>query len=349
MNPKWLIIAVLPLFVAGCFSAGERFGEAFGNGGRAARQKAAALDVVTFPIQAPVVVPVFIVAESDKAAADRKAKADAAEYKRLMPQLESDPTIALKERWDTNKDMHVRVFIDSFSNPKVKYTDALLEEIHQTCPSVSDYVFRSGSCSKEFLTEHFDEEFERSTNSANQNGLANIVSNPNTPFELVYKATTVRGPAGGAAYQALDKRASETKDFLMPMLENDPKTALAERWDRKSIQHRNVFIESFSNPRVKYTDDLLEEIRQTCPEVRDYVFSCQSCSKEFLVRHFDEEYMLSTKWSYQHGLEDIIANPNTPIELVEKVASSGDFAHVRGNRGDIAQQAQMILAKRKSE
>jgi 3-methyladenine DNA glycosylase AlkC len=303
------------------------------------------VDIVTAPFQAPA----YIASESDKASANQRAKADAAEYKRLMPLLENDPTIALTERWDLKKDMHVRVFMDSFSNPKVKYTDDLLEEIHRTCPSVSDCVFRSRSCSKEFLVRHFDEEFERSTNSANQNGLVNIVSNPNTPFELVYKVITVRGPAGGAAYQALDRRASEAKDFLMPMLEHDPNVALSERWDRKSIQHRNVFKESFSNPKVKYTDDLLEEIRQTCPDVRDYVFRSESCSKDFLVKHFDEEYALSSKWSYQHGLEDIIANLNTPIELVEKVASSHDFDSIIGNHGNIAQQAQMVLAKRRSE
>ena len=134
----------------------------------------------------------------------------------------------------------------------------------------------------------------------------------------------------------------------MKLLENNPRLGLEENWDKKYPKYI-FFIESFSNPNVKYNDDLLEQIYQNCPEVQDYVFRCQYCSASFLMRHFDEAYTRSTKWSYQHSLEDILANPNTPIDLIEKVAASKDFERTIGNHGNLSYQAQQILSKQHSK
>jgi hypothetical protein len=129
----------------------------------------------------------------------------------------------------------------------------------------------------------------------------------------------------------------------MPLLENDPTVALKERWDIKNNTRCLVFEKSFSNPNVKYNDDELEEIYQTCPSVREYVFRCKSCSKEFLARHFDEEFERSKNWALRAGLVNIVDNPNTPIELIEKVASAKDHS------GQITTHAQKVLVNRQSE
>jgi hypothetical protein len=220
--------------------------------------------------------------------------------------------------------------------------------MRKACPNVRDYVFRSPSCSPQYLAQHFDEELERGKNPALQIGLASIVSNPNTPFELVYKVTLIRGPACTSAYEAVDRRKAEAKNFYMKLLENNPRLGLEENWDKKYPDYV-FFIESFSNPSVKYNDDLLEQIYQNCPEVQDYVFRCQYCSANFLAKHFDEAYIRSVKWPTENSLEDIISNPNTPIELIEKVAASHDFEHTIGNRANLSHQAQQILNKRHSE
>ncbi len=343
-----LLALLIPLFTSGCFTAVRQYGEGWnGESSKADKAKTTALDVATSPIQAPVVAPLFLAAAVKRSNADRKAKQDADADKKLMPLLESDPTLGFKERWDRKSKQHCRVFANSFSNPNVKYTDSILEDIYQNCTNVSCYVFCSKSCTPEFLAKHYDEESEKDKGMAIRKGRENIVSNPNTPFELVYKASTI-GVSG--ANGAITNRTQEAKPFLMALLENDPKVALVDKWERKLV-HRIVFVESFSNPKVKYNDALLEEIRQKCPMLGNYVFRCQYCSSSFLVKHFDEQYALSSKWSYdrQPGLEDIIANANTPIELVEKVATSHDFDNVKGNNGNTARLAQSILAKRRSE
>ncbi len=206
--PYFLLL--IPLFTSGCFSIGARSNYGWGMHQPTTKEKitAAALDTATLPIQIPIVT-VMVINEST---AKQKAKEDADANKHLMPLLENNPTLGIMERWDLKKDQHKRVFLESFSNPKVKYTDELLEKIHQTCPSIQDCVFHSQSCSREFLARHFDEEFERGKNPAYQGALMAIVSNPNTPLELVEKVASTQGFAGGvsiSAEHALRQRASK--------------------------------------------------------------------------------------------------------------------------------------------
>jgi hypothetical protein len=343
MKLKWLIIAITPLFVSGCFTGMRHYGEAWGGGSTTSEKvTTTTLDIVTFPIQAPVVVPAFVAAEAD----EHEAKVNAEAYKDLMPLLINDPALALKERWDTKNEPHRYVFIESFSNPKVKYTDALLREIYQTCSNVQNNVLSCGACSTEFLASHFDEAYEKAASYKSYGEIVIIVSNTNTPLELVEKVASLQNFPSGAtmpAQHALNQRYIEAKQCWMPLLENDPKTALAGRWDIKNETRRRVFVESFSNPNVKYNDDLLEEIYQTCPTIQDDVFKCRACSKEFLTRHFDEKFQQSNNWVFQHRIDNLISNPNTPIELVEKVATT------KGYPPAAAGLAQRILAKRKSE
>lgn len=193
-------------------------GRGWGGGGNVAGTLA--LDVVTLPIQAPF-LPLLI--PPSEAAARQRAQSDAA----LMTVLEANPQIAITEKWDRldvygsgrgqmQTDTHRRVLVASFSNPKVHYTQDQIENIYEKMlPAVSAGVFRSQSCSQEFLAKHFDAEFKRAANYGPWNRLAAIVSNPNAPLDLVEKIATAQGFAGGAtmaAQQALHERHGEGKD-----------------------------------------------------------------------------------------------------------------------------------------
>ena len=189
---------VVPLFTSGCFNMMANMGDGSGPSPKV-RAEATALDVATLPVQIVVVPPValFMAANSSNSEKD----ADRAE-RPLMLLLEKNPEIAFQERWDTNDWHHWHAFVSSFSNSKVKYSDDLLEQIHHTCPKVQEYVFRSQSCSKEFLTRHFDEEYMEGKYPVYSPALINIVENPNTPIELVEKVASnhdYRAPA----YRAL--------------------------------------------------------------------------------------------------------------------------------------------------
>ena len=333
------------MFTSGCFTAMRHYCEAW-NGDSTKTQKitTTALDFATFPIQV-IVVPDIVFSPAKEAADKNRAKQQADAYKQFMPLLENDPALGLKERWDLKKDLHQWVFMQSFSNPKIKYTDALLEEIHQTCPSIRNFVFSSKSCSKEFLEKHFDEEFERAKNPAHQGGLAAIVSNPNTTLDLVEKVATAKGYPAGVTMPAENALFQRGSKIWMDLLEQDSTIALQERWDIKNGARQLVFQRSFANPKVKYTDQLLEEICVTCPTVRDDLYLSSSCSKEFLARHFDEEFERGKNWVFQDGIIHMINNPNMPIELIEKMASAKSYSATDAP----PHVAQRVLAKRRSE
>jgi len=105
-----------------------------------------------------------------------------------------------------------------------------------------------------------------------------------------------------------------------------------------------VFKNSFFNPKVKYPDASLEIVyRQLNLLYRDFVFRSESCSKEFITRHFDEEFERCVKTGYQPTLINIVSNPNTPIILIQNVISS-QTAPV-----GVTRQAKIILRKRQLE
>jgi hypothetical protein len=206
---------IIPLFTSGCFTAMDQIGDGPGH----IRANTVALDVVTLPVQAAAAVvaaPIYGIVVLDD---NHKEKQVAKENNRLMSLLEKDPRTGLTERWDQphdrlsyEDDQRRIIFAQSFSNPNVKYSDDLLEEIYKTCPSLHDYVFRCQGCSKEFLTKHFEEKFQQSQKPASQSELLAIMSNPNTPIELVEKVATAKDypiNISRGAKQILAKRRSE--------------------------------------------------------------------------------------------------------------------------------------------
>ena len=197
-------LLIVPLITSGCFSIATRGGGGWeGNPSGKQIVAAAALDTVTLPIQ----IPFLAVAAADA----RKIESWGSKEKRLATLLEANPRVALQERWDLKGGEYECAFVESFTNPNVKYTDELLEAIHQNCPSVKDYVFRSKSCSRGFLIQHFDEEYQIGMNWESYFGLKNIVSNPNTPIELVEKVASSQTRSGAVepAKKAIVQRKAE--------------------------------------------------------------------------------------------------------------------------------------------
>ena len=98
-------------------------------------------------------------------------------------------------------------------------------------------------------------------------------------------------------------------------------------------------------PKVKYSDESLETVyEQANPTYRDcYIFRSGSCSKEFIVRHFDDEYEHCVKTGDIHSLWGMLSNPNTLTELVQKVSLSQDAPI------GIVRQANDVLRKRQTE
>lgn len=335
------VLLVVPLFTSGCFTAMDQIGDGPGH----IRAKTVALDVVTLPVQAVVVAPAYGVTT---AVIKHKEKQAAEERNQLMSMLENNPRRSLDERWDTMDkpnagNQHLAVFASSFDNPNVKYSDNLLEEIYDTCPRVRGHIFQCQTCSKEYLIKHFDERYQHPQNPDWRWELAVIISNQKMPLEVIENIAATNGFVGQAdmsARQALQKRSTIE---WMPLLESDSGIAQRERWDVKNKWRKIVFINSFTNSTVRYTDELLEDIYQTCPSVRDHVFRSHFCSEQLLRRHFDEEFDRDNSHaSFPNGLKNIITNPNTPIDLVEKAATANGHP-------DINWVAQQTLAKRRSE
>ena len=108
---------------------------------------------------------------------------------------------------------------------------------------------------------------------------------------------------------------------------------------------RGVFRESFSDPEVEYTLEMLEEIYDRCPEMRDYLFVSPACTAEFLEKHFEEASERASQIS-RTRLESIISNPNMPSRLIEQVALSESTRHVAHiARRQLRQRAQAEYEK----
>lgn len=179
-------LIVIQMLTSGCFSTALKLGEIAGPSSTSEKVAAATLDVVTSPIQAPVLIPMYVEGQAKKS----KTKKYEQESNRLMEQLENDPGVGIREKWFELDEQHQQVLKKSFSNPKVKYSDESLEIVYQQAnPSYRHYIFRSGVCSREFIVRHFDDEYEHCVKTDDINSFWWILCNPNTPTELVQKVS----------------------------------------------------------------------------------------------------------------------------------------------------------------
>jgi hypothetical protein len=135
----------------------------------------------------------------------KKLQASQEKYAALYQQLQRDPEIALREQWYLLYDEHGRAFNDSIKDPNIPYTLDLLKRFYAEAPVTRDVIFSHPACDTAFLSEHFQEAYDRA-HSISYGMLASLVSNPNTPRELVEKVAqseTLPLGAVGPARRAL--------------------------------------------------------------------------------------------------------------------------------------------------
>jgi len=120
------------------------------------------------------------------------------------------------------------------------------------------------------------------------------------------------------AYEAWTTNHKTYKELI----QRNPGVVLSEHWDKSpDSAKQTAFRESFGDPAVNYSLDMLMRIYEDAPAMRDYVFFHRACSTEFIVEHFKEAYDRCDKISYTM-LAGMMSNPNTPIELIEQVAKA---------------------------
>ena len=124
-------------------------------------------------------------------------------------------------------------------------------------------------------------------------------------------------------------------------IEADPEIVLREHWDGPgNSYHYGAYWQSFGDPAVHYTASQLQRIYDEAPAMRDYVFQQPACTPEFITARFQEAWARQPKISYVL-LANIATNPNTPLEVVEKIAQTP------GLPVGATQPAQAALKKRK--
>jgi len=227
MKRNYLTLACLgavTLAFSGCFSAAARFNEGW-TGERTptgTKVVAGAADVITSPIQASALAVVGIGAVTGST----MAKIEGHQYAAFEGILRRDPSIALTEHWEGKHDERTMVYCNSFSDPSIPYTPKLVEQIYRESPLMRGYLFASSACTTEFIKEHFDEAYRLATRE-DYSPLACMVSNPNTPLELIEKVASSKELLMGAvepAREALKKRLRLAKPNQLPDPTSPPVT-----------------------------------------------------------------------------------------------------------------------------
>ncbi len=128
---------------------------------------------------------------------------------RLIEKIRIDPEIVLRERWFAQSYEHRKAFANSLTDSQVCYSLSLLKKLYAEAPEARDALFIAPGCDAAFLTEHFQEAWDRAE-YINYEMLASIVSNPNTPLDLVEKVAQSHTLPMGAvepAQKALQTRS----------------------------------------------------------------------------------------------------------------------------------------------
>jgi hypothetical protein len=122
--------------------------------------------------------------------------------------------------------------------------------------------------------------------------------------------------------QEIYETEQSQKATYLQLARNDPAIVIEERWLDKWDLKRQVLNTSMIDGSIPFTEDQLDLIFKTWgyPEV----FRHPSCSPEFLSSHFTTSLNRAREIDYS-DLAAIVSNPATPLELVEKVASSDNL------------------------
>ena len=104
-------------------------------------------------------------------------------------------------------------------------------------------------------------------------------------------------------------------------LREDLTVAVRERWNLSTDLQRFAALKySLEDPDHVYSEDTLRLIYAEFPEMQSYVVQNRGCTPEFLRARFDEAFRELQQKGFESKLAGIMRNPNTPIDLVEKIA-----------------------------
>lgn len=134
-------------------------------------------------------------------------EAQQANMQSYLAQARQDPEIVLRERWLDYHDQRRRVLNDNIASGVIPFSEEQLERMYKTW--TYGEIFRHPACSAELLARYFEPVAARAKN-INHTDLAALVSNPNTPLELVEQVAASQTLPVGAVYpaqNALKKRA----------------------------------------------------------------------------------------------------------------------------------------------
>jgi formylglycine-generating enzyme required for sulfatase activity len=102
-------------------------------------------------------------------------------------------------------------------------------------------------------------------------------------------------------------------------LKADPEIALREHWfTNPNTPKWRAFYVAVVHQEVQFSASQVEQIYAEVPSFRELVFKQATCTPEFISAHFQEAFDLARKNSPEM-LVNIIDNPHTPVQLVQRV------------------------------
>lgn len=177
----FLLLGGVAMLGSSCFTSIASMN--FGNGPEppAEMAKAEAMDVVTFPIQAPFLL-VAGVGELAREHAEKEMKID---RDASFVAIKKDPTIFKK--WDlesTEKTPEQMAILMALDNPVPLFTDDQLREIIRRTPQFRMAIYASPAISEAFLRTAFEDELRKDI-QGQPSALEGMLENPHMPDDLV--------------------------------------------------------------------------------------------------------------------------------------------------------------------
>jgi hypothetical protein len=112
---------------------------------------------------------------------------------------------------------------------------------------------------------------------------------------------------------------------LTKALRDDPEIVLRERWPSSDQMRKDVFNNSFSQPKpVNYSADQLRRLYSEAPVFQRHILSHANCDPEWLAEMYEQEKTRAKEGKYEE-LIFILRNPRAPSEWLTQTASSTEM------------------------
>jgi uncharacterized membrane protein YeaQ/YmgE (transglycosylase-associated protein family) len=105
-------------------------------------------------------------------------------------------------------------------------------------------------------------------------------------------------------------------------IQDNPSLLRSKNWTNATAPEVRAFKNSLEFGTGPYTEEDIVYIYDTYPSFRIRAFRHPSCPERLLVKHFDEAWHLCESGQSYGMLAAICSNPNTPVELLKRVAES---------------------------